>query len=456
MKERTTIEIQKPLGEESGGLFSGLFGSGRREEPSMPSEPAAAPSIHPLAGFWARAGAFILDGMLMYLLALVWVPRTQGFFLDHPLLLTPVALALFLAYLTVLNGPVGKGRTLGKALLQITTRQSNGAPLNWSQSALRAAVQLLPAILHSISLLVSHSVDPGAPQVRSAMITSVVLVIPALTLLAVNISLVVMAPDRRGLHDLLMGAITARAEAIEAAAQCASAMPSEARRRRLRFVWIMAALVAGLLAYSIFSGHESERRHGEFISRLWAGHSLEGFSVVTPRAPILGYFPPVGADDASSTSSVASSAGAPPSGLPATTGTPTTDSATTSGSLRRAFPVIYYRMGRVDKAQLQKTLHDVRLTTNVARWIEANREDEAIGGLIKELQENLAARADAQKTLPPEVVFEAVDVQFYESLPMPPYLGPRHGRLVLREQIPASIFPPRNNAPQDPTVPPKQ
>ena len=409
----------------------------------------------PLAGFWMRAGAFGADGLLLYLLAGFWVARAKPFFLDHPLLLPFAPALVAFAYLIVLNGPVGKGQTLGKKLMQIATRRLDGAPLGWEQSLARTVVQCFTilAILANEALL--QSAEPGPQETRLRILTACLLIIPGHVYLLANVACVAMRRDKRGLHDLVCGTFSCRAAASAEAAEYIKALPPGIERRAGQATLLVALTILGVFEYNVLGAKASEMEYGAFVGDLWRAYSVKGFHVYTPRSGFVPeYKPPQGQPPADQNGGEKEQSGANGASSTANSTKPTTSitsitsiksitstkaaespssSATASGKPapkpapkpRIVFPVVYYHYGRVDDDALLRTIATDNLTTRVADWVFSRRDDKTIRESLDELLKAPAA---------PATIY--VDVIFMEVLMEPWFLGPSFTRHVHESTFP--------------------
>lgn len=162
---------------------------------SLPSAPKL-----PVAGFLIRLLAFALDCILLrlflYLLALV---------AREPMLaLGPwsgrLAAALLFAYFWLGDGPVGRGRTVGKAVLNLrTVAAEDGRPLGWGRSALRAAILCPPRLW--MFYFVAPFFTPGPWGVVAEAVALRLSEYLTLALILAQVFHTLLNPTRQGLHD---------------------------------------------------------------------------------------------------------------------------------------------------------------------------------------------------------------------------------------------------------------
>ena len=149
-------------------------------------------------GLWVRAGAFVVD-----LFLLVFILYALIFFAKEPLLTlgkNSVYLAFFVifCYFFLLNGPLGRGKTPGKIIFNVTVTDKNLNILKFPSAFKRAIIQLNALII--LIFLVqpfSHDIETINQQFLNMLIP--------LFLLAFNLgSIVFLAtyPLKQGIHDL--------------------------------------------------------------------------------------------------------------------------------------------------------------------------------------------------------------------------------------------------------------
>jgi len=110
--------------------------------PADALERNAPKAVLPLAGFWFRLGALALDIFLIRLAIQTTYPALQPLYLSLGSGSVVVPLAVSFLYLALGEGPVGKGKTLGKAIVQIRATDLRGEMLSAPAAALRALLML--------------------------------------------------------------------------------------------------------------------------------------------------------------------------------------------------------------------------------------------------------------------------------------------------------------------------
>jgi uncharacterized RDD family membrane protein YckC len=113
----------------------------------------------PVAGFLGRGLAFVADiaflGSVIY--ALIFVAKNALFTLGpfNSILFVVAALA----YFTACDGPLFKGRTVGKVLSGIRTGDVAGEPLTWRAALLRSIVKLQFIVLQPPLIFIKYHIE---------------------------------------------------------------------------------------------------------------------------------------------------------------------------------------------------------------------------------------------------------------------------------------------------------
>lgn len=168
-------------------------------------ECAAIPAGNEAAGFLSRAIALALDIILLNFLfhGLSFAFREQFFamakFTDF------IGFAVVFCYFWLLNGPVGKGRTMGKYLFNIRTQDYEGRTLSAGTSFKRTLVQLISP-LFPMGLLnpLFNMTDANQALLNGGLLSL------SFGFLIGNALLVGLHPMKQGFHDLFSRALTVR------------------------------------------------------------------------------------------------------------------------------------------------------------------------------------------------------------------------------------------------------
>lgn len=154
-----------------------LDASGGQLKPPQPQKPAL-----PVAGFWARGLAFVADAMLLGALfyVLIFAAKEALFALGRWNM--PLSALLIVAYFVIGDGPIGKGRTVGKFLSGVRIADYAGQPLQWGPAILRVLLKTQIVLLQIPVILTMESLEQSIHVEYWKII--VVLVIYSATLLA--------------------------------------------------------------------------------------------------------------------------------------------------------------------------------------------------------------------------------------------------------------------------------
>jgi len=171
--------------------------------------------IPPLAGFWFRLGALALDVLLLRMVLQVTYPLLHPFYLVVGTGSAIVGLVVVYAYFFLAEGPVGKGLTVGKAVVGIRTTGLGGEALSPRVAAVRALFVLLLILLLFLVVLPVLGINLGVRLPiggrGKAGLFFVALVSGLATPYVVgNVLLVVLHPLKQTVHDLLAGALVLR------------------------------------------------------------------------------------------------------------------------------------------------------------------------------------------------------------------------------------------------------
>lgn len=153
----------------------------------------------PLIGFLHRLLAFVLD--IMIVLSTIWLlsnslsPAVVALGEFYPYL---TALAMFL-YFALLNGPLGKGQTIGKMVVRIQVTDLDGATPDLRQGLLRTAILFPSFVLGPLAAAII-----GHPSsLMEEYLFSVIAVYPVFAMVLTTSLIIPFNPFKQGLHDFL-------------------------------------------------------------------------------------------------------------------------------------------------------------------------------------------------------------------------------------------------------------
>ena len=168
--------------------------------PVTPTESVAESSeqvitIPPIAGFWRRMAAFVLDVVFLGIVGqLLGLSLSSIWFQIGPygrIVGQPIALL----YFGIMDSGVAGGQTLGKRLLRVAVRNAEGQRIGVGRSMLRTLVWLVPVTLNGWALPAMS--DPIVAGVASIVVFGVSG--------AVAMTLLFNRRTRQGIHDMLAG-----------------------------------------------------------------------------------------------------------------------------------------------------------------------------------------------------------------------------------------------------------
>ena len=199
----------------------------------MPSTPAPDTTTSaPFAGFWRRAAAFLVDGLILGLIGYALGLALFDVFVRlgpwGPCVGFVVALAWF-----VPQESARSGQSLGKRLLRIRVVDAQGLTLHPVRGAARFAVLAAPYFLLGAALPMDIATFAGG--IPLALVALGGLIAPAY-LLAFN------RRTRQSLHDLVVGAFVVRATAGARRAPG----PARAWRGHLAIAGVLALLAGAM------------------------------------------------------------------------------------------------------------------------------------------------------------------------------------------------------------------
>lgn len=208
----------------------------------------SAPPVACPGGFWRRLLALTVDSFILFLAGLA-IGLSLHDVLEPWASVTPLlGLALSALYFSLLNGPVGKGRTLGKRLLGLQVLGVDGHTLSARRALWRFAVLAL-LIYNGVLFGLAASALPSGLLTTFGVVDGTV----CLALLLGFTVLVVSDPLKRGAHDLAGGSVVIRAVSREPAPGPVSA-PASPRPVVIWLAATLAILALGGAAYARYGG----------------------------------------------------------------------------------------------------------------------------------------------------------------------------------------------------------
>ena len=328
--------------------------------PMLPGQQRERP---PVAGFWVRCIAFILDVILLHFFAygMVFVFKEQLFVLGK---LAPYfGLAIIFCYFWLANGPVGKGKTIGKSLFSITTLRYDGQPLELKEALVRTLVQLnYPLVQNIIVPFFLHDVRSQTPLMISHTIVSL-----AAAFLIANAVLIGVQPFKQGFHDLLARSYVAK-DPPRLTEEQLVATPDErmAKWRRSAFQSAGIAFVV-VLVISLYNGWRTVYSEGTMKAIRLTQEARELFAIEGFKLVAVGGTSLPSEEEPAGSRQVerqqVERRQARPDDSVTSTGAPT------AKPKRYAFAFLYVRYGSIDDEILEHDRYIRVLLADAKRWV---------------------------------------------------------------------------------------
>lgn len=186
------------------------------ESVDPPAEPAAQPSlksyaliprIPSLAGYWQRFFAMLLDLIFLhYFLRFSAWGLGSLLFVDERLT-TFGAIAVFFLYFTSLNGPPGRGATIGKTIMRMRVSTLDGQIPTWGQAFTRTAL-FFPFVFtfHTLKPFFQEWPEGTTDRLLLFLATAGL----AIATIVANSVAASFNPFKQGLHDFWSGTVVRR------------------------------------------------------------------------------------------------------------------------------------------------------------------------------------------------------------------------------------------------------
>jgi uncharacterized RDD family membrane protein YckC len=369
----------------------------------------AKPERPPVAGFWIRCIACILDVILLgfFQYAMVFVFKEQLLAIGK---MAPYfGLAIIFFYSCLANGPVGKGKTIGKSLFNITTLRYDGKPLEMKEALIRTVVQMeFWLVVYLIIPFFSRDV-----RTQSLLMISHVIVYVALAFLIANAVLIGVQPFKQGFHDLLARSYVAK-DPNRLTEETLVRTPDErmAKWRRSAFQSAAIAFVV-ILVISLYNAYRDVYREGTRKGMQLAQEARDLFAVEGFELARLGAMELPSEEGPSKSRQIERQ-------RPRVGDSATSPSAPGAKPKHYAFVFLYVRYGSVDAEVLKHDRHIAALLEDAKRWVTEKMDME-----LKDMYEK-------------GVVPEKVTFIFEESLNLVIYV---YEKKVYEASLPLELAP---------------
>lgn len=244
----------------------------------LSAEAVAPRSAPPFAGPLFRISAYAID------LVLVWFVGYSLHMSMKPQLLMLGPFLPFLSwfsfwvYFFVTNSALGGGRSFGKALLNIRTTDSAGAPLSTGRAALRASVQC-PFVVPAAWQLFADFAPSGNLFIY---FTGELLRFASRAVMLTHLYCVFTSPRNQGWHDMIAGSFVTRDPVPDEFAEALAEHTEEEWRERLRPQFLISrwfCIAIFIVMAVLFRGSFSSERRTRLrmISEIERTHPVPGF-----------------------------------------------------------------------------------------------------------------------------------------------------------------------------------
>lgn len=208
-----------------------------------------------LAGFWRRLFADILDVLVLGAVGFALSVPFDSLFWRLGAFGAWIGLLVTFLYSGLLQASIGQGQTIGKRILGIQVLRLDGSYLSVPQSLLRYAI--LAAVSYSSGIITA--IGAFVPSAATSETLRVAMSMLALAGFLGCSVMVILHPQKRGLHDLLAGSIVVRKGAYDQQELMQLADP----RREVRALVAVVAPVMLCLAVGVWLLHDSEPQEGQ-------------------------------------------------------------------------------------------------------------------------------------------------------------------------------------------------
>lgn len=257
--------------------------------------------FQPMAGFWMRTAALLLDLIFLrfFLYALVFLGKEFFFQLGSSSVF--VGLIIILGYFALLDGPLGKGKTIGKALLNITVRNYDAQLLEPGAALLRSVICLNVFVLSVLIGIAFKQIETQAQLFALNLFSAFIW-----GFLIANSILIGVHPLKQGIHDLLTQTLVSKAGFTDRYSAFKDSLPEFQRWQTSAFQsatigFIVMVILASILNYkATFNKEEQERLR--LFREVSSKFQVPGFELVAFNAGFLREVPLATAQPASSSS----------------------------------------------------------------------------------------------------------------------------------------------------------
>ncbi|MBP7416202.1 MAG: RDD family protein [Pyrinomonadaceae bacterium] len=165
------------------------------QDPEQPANPLlpVVDAVAPIAGFWRRFAAWIVDSILLGIAGQIIGWTFSSFWFEVGPYGRFVGLFFILFYFGLMNSWLGNGQTLGKRFLGVAVRDDENRPISIERSMIRTTILALPFILNGWALPIFQNV------VLMMLLSVIIFGLGG----AIVYTMIFNRGARQGLHDLL-------------------------------------------------------------------------------------------------------------------------------------------------------------------------------------------------------------------------------------------------------------
>ncbi len=167
------------------------------------SKQSSNTNARPIAGFWPRSFAFLIDGLLLAILGSILGFIFIDFFISLGEWGRLFGFVIALTYFGLLNSTLGSGQTLGKRLMSIKVVDAGNQQISLSRSLVRYSILACPYFLNGLVLPAKYN------NFTIQILISLVLFGGGLCILYLY---VFNSKTRQSLHDLFCGTYVVRSK----------------------------------------------------------------------------------------------------------------------------------------------------------------------------------------------------------------------------------------------------
>lgn len=149
----------------------------------------------PIAGFWRRFFAWLIDSLLLGIIGQVIGVVFSSFLFSIGPYGRPIGLLFIIPYFGIMNSKIGGGQTIGKRFMKIAVRNKNNEPIELGRSLIRISLLVLPALFNGWTLPIFQN------YVIAWFLSLLVFGLGG----AIFYTMIFNRKARQGIHDLLLG-----------------------------------------------------------------------------------------------------------------------------------------------------------------------------------------------------------------------------------------------------------